>query len=631
MKKILTITAAAFAAIGFSGCIEETLPTETVLSTQIGQSASALDGMVNSIYTNMVNYSNSDGGIETVSYGSLLSMFEHGTTMMNCPGYNGFNTNAAWHRGQVDAANRGKYPTYVYYGYIKNVNDIIGMIDTETANEQMLRYLGIAYAYRALYYMDIVRVMEYKTPTDSRYTFVQPKNDLKNLGVPIVTEKTSNAEAANNPRATVDEVYDLVLSDLANAEKYLDGYVRSDKIQPNVAVVKGLYARAYTELASRTETSATYKDKAAYWQQAKAYAEEAIALSGCSLLTEDQWTDPTTGFNNRNSQNSWMLATHIDPNNTDATTGGSFVFAMLMGTETTFSSYGWRVGRGLDRACYERLSNNDWRKKSWLGPEFFYLSANQKPGQEYLVEKSFANNKWALAGNNGSNEQSEWSDEIEGDYRLSSSASWVRSRINTSMGFKPWPWLYVNVKFRPAQGNYYEYEKGGATDFPIMRVEEMYFIKAEAELNLSGVATAKNTLVSLISTRNPNYAAECTAATKVALYEELLFQKGIEFWGEGINYFDAKRLELGTHRYYPGCSVERANFAIDMDRVHCGWTPQFNTAETNGNQAITDYDNPYTVYTSYTTGIHTNDELVADYGKKLDIEGHKFFDTDKLN
>lgn len=238
--------ATAAAVLCLASCMKEVYPTESVLSTQIGQSASALDGMVNSIYTNMVGYSNSDGGVETVSYGSLRLMFEHSTTMMNNPGYNGYNTLAAWGRGQVSAvgSNRGLYPTYVYYAYIKTVNDVIGMIDVDSATEEMIADLGICYAFRAMYYMELVQVMEYKQPLDSRYTYAAPKSDLTNLGVPIVTDKTSTQDAANNPRATVDEVYDLILSDLAEAEKYLDGYTRKDKVEPNLAVVYGLYARA---------------------------------------------------------------------------------------------------------------------------------------------------------------------------------------------------------------------------------------------------------------------------------------------------------------------------------------------------------------------------------------------------
>ncbi len=622
------------ATVCLASCIKEVYPTESVLSTQIGQSASALDGMVNSIYTNMVGYKNSDGGIETISYGGMRVQLEHSTTMMVTPGANGYNTMGAWTQGQVNAtsSNRGKYPTYLYYAYIKTVNDVIGMIDVESATDEMLVDLGICYAYRALYYMDLVQIMEYKKPLDTRYTYVAPKNDLSNLGVPIITDKTTTQEASNNPRATVDEVYDLILSDLAEAEKYLTGFTRSDKVQPDLSVVYGLYARAYTNLASRVDRAAKYKSEAEYWKLAGEYADKAIAQSGCTPLTEAQWTDPKNGFNNRNSQNSWMLATHIDPNNTTAASDGSFVFAMIMGTETTFSVYGWRVGRALDRAAYERLSDNDWRKKSWLGPEFFYKSKNQKEGAEYLIEKdasgNLINNVYALAGNNKSQAQEDWSDDFDGDYQFCSSPSWIRSRINTSYGFKAWPWLYVNLKFRPHEGDYKTYEVGGATDFPIMRVEEMYFLKAEAELNTSGVSAAKATLENLIKTRNSTYT--CAAQSKKDVYEELMFQKGIEFWGEGINYFDNKRLETGNHRWYLGASIERARHTIDMNRIHPGWTPGFNDAELNGNSAIYDYNNPYTDYNTYTTALWSNDQVASHYGEPIDVKNHKFFDTEKF-
>lgn len=116
----------------------------------------------------------------------------------------------------------------------------------------------------------------------------------------------------------MDAAYDLILSDLQQAETYLDGYARTDKTQPNLAVVYGLYARAYANLASRVNTSASYKDEASYWQKSGEYADKAISVAGCTPLTEAQWTDPTNGFNNRNSQNSWMWATSISEGNTTA-------------------------------------------------------------------------------------------------------------------------------------------------------------------------------------------------------------------------------------------------------------------------------------------------------------------------
>lgn len=613
--------------LSFYSCIQETLPTEYVLDSQIQTSETALQGMVNSIYTTMAGYSNNDGGIETVSYGSMRVMLEHSTTPMICSGANGYNTMGAWSNGAVSAtgSNRGIYPSYLYYGYIKNVNDVIHLIDVDDLNDSRKGMLGICYAYRALYYMDLVQIMEYKKPTDDRYTFVEPENDLTNIGVPIVTELTTSEEASNNPRATVDEVYDLILSDLAKAEIYLDGYVRTDKTQPDLAVVYGLFARAYTNLASRVNTSVAYKDESNYWNSAYEYADKAITTSGSTPLTEAEWTDPLNGFNNRNSQNSWMWATSISESNTTASSTGSFVLAMIMGTETTFSAYGWRVGRSLDRRWYERLSDDDFRKKSWLSPNFFYESTNQVEGGEYLIEKdaqgNLINNKWSLGENNSSSIQNEWSDDYSGfgtddyQYKLNSSPSWIRSRINKGNGFMSWPWLYVNIKFRPNGGDHRTYAVGGATDYPIMRVEEMHYLKAEALSHTTGLAAASESLESIVKTRNPSYSFMASSVEDFT--DEYSFQKGVEFWGEGINYFDAKRLELGIHRGYLGTNCERYQHALNMDGVFVGWTPGWNQAELNANQAIYRYNNPYTNPSGYYY-YKSNDDIRPYYGVKLD-------------
>ena len=623
MKKY-HIALAASLMLGFSSCIEETLPTDHVLDSQIAASESAIQGMVNSIYTTMAGYSNDDGGIEVISYGSMRAMLEHGTTPMVCSGANGYNTMGAYCNGAISAtgSNRGIYPSYLYYGYIKNVNDIIGLINPEEMNEDQKHNLGICYAYRALYYLDLVQIMEYKKPTDQRYAaaYVAPENDLTNLGVPIVTEKTTSEEASNNPRATVDEVYDLILSDLAKAEEYLEGFVPSDIIQPSTPVVYGLYAKAYANLASRVNTPGVkYTNAAEYWKNAYEYADKAISTSGRTPLTEAQWTDPINGFNNRTSQNSWMWATTISPSNTSAMSQ-SFYFAMIFGTETTFSAYGWRVGRSLDRKMYEQLSDNDWRKKSWLSPSFFYESTNQVEGEPYLVERdeagNFLNNKWANGSGHGG-----WKDDFNSfnedryDYQLSSSASWVRSRITKGNGFMSWPWLYVNIKFRPAGGIYDNRLEGAAVDYPIMRVEEMHYLKAEAALHAKGLETANGILEDIVKTRNSEYT--CNAASEEEFMAQYNFQKQIEFWGEGINYFDAKRLELGIHRAYLGTNCERYQHALEMDGVYVGWTPGWNQAELNANQAIYHYNNPYTNPSTYYF-YKANDEIRNYYG--IDLE-----------
>lgn len=623
MNKLYISAVAGLMLIGTSGCIKEILPTDRVLDSQIAQSESAIEGMVNGIYTTLVGYSNNDGGIETISYAGLRVQMEHLTTALVCSGYSGFNTCGAWTNGAVSSlgSNRGIYPSYVYYGWIKTVNDIIGLVDPDTDNTALQNYLGIAYTYRALFYHELTQVMEYKvpgSPTDG-YTYVQPQNNILNLGVPIVTDKTTSAEAANNPRATVDECYDLILSDLANAEKCLTGFNRSDKIEPNLAVVYGEYARVYSSLASRASSSTKYTNANDLWQKAAQYAQQAINTSGCTPLTKEQWQDPDNGFNNRNSQNSWMWATTISEDNTTASSSGSFVYAMLMGTETTFSAYGWRVGRSINRAMYEKLSDTDWRKMSWLDPTFFYVSKNQVEGQPYLVEKNadgvLINNKWENADGSYNNDYSGFGPNKE-QYQLNADPSWTRGRITVANGYKGTPWNYVNIKFRPHNGVYDTYRIGGATDFPIMRVEEMYFIEAEALMHTSGIAAAVSVIEPLIQTRDSEYTWTATASMDDFFYE-LMFQKQIEFWGEGINFFDSKRLALGLYRHYEGINVSTYSYAEEVQNIFPGWAPPFNEAELNGNPAIFNYNNPYTAPTQFYNWFTEASFLTPNYGKPV--------------
>ena len=44
----------------------------------------------------------------------------------------------------------------------------------------------------------------------------------------------------HNPRAPFYKMYRFILTDLDNAEKYLQGYVRSDKKMPDLSVVYGV-------------------------------------------------------------------------------------------------------------------------------------------------------------------------------------------------------------------------------------------------------------------------------------------------------------------------------------------------------------------------------------------------------
>lgn len=99
-----------------------------------------------------------------------------------------------------------------------------------------------------------------------------------------------------------------------------------------------------------------------------------------------------------------------------------------------------------------------------------------------------------------------------------------------------------------------------AVDVVLMRVEEMYLIKAEAEAMSGNVSAGVNTLNTFINAyRDPSY--KCAATTAEAAQEAIWQQRRIEFWGEGLSYFDIMRLNKGVNRL--GCGFpETAIFNI---------------------------------------------------------------------
>jgi len=92
---------------------------------------------------------------------------------------------------------------------------------------------------------------------------------------------------------------------------------------------------------------------------------------------------------------------------------------------------------------------------------------------------------------------------------------------------------YTQVKFAP-----YNNVVGtsiNANNVPLMRIEEMYLIKAEAEAMSGG--PGKTTLEGFVKTyRNPNYV--CGATSPTDIQTEVFRQRRIELWGEGLNWFD---------------------------------------------------------------------------------------------
>jgi len=516
-----------------TGCVRESLPQGSIQTQgQVSGSESALRAMANAIPASMMT-SNVLGWADSDMYGDHTDfgiggihlrtdfMLEDMVTSGDNPYYNRFYA-YVMNRSQGERYIYCAYFWQCYYKWIKAANDIISLVDPESSGPEAVQYLGQAYAYRAMCYLDLARLYE---PKDNVYTDV---SSIVGLTVPIVTEDTTEEQAKNNPRASREQMYEFILSDLSSAEKLLDPSVRNYTL-PTIAAVYGLYARAWLEMGYWSENPEAFA-------QAAGYARKAIALSGRTPLTQEQWEDPVNGFNNGAASNSWIWGLTTSSENTI----NIVTYTAHISSEGTWG-YAPLSQISASKRFYEAVAEGDFRKNSWLDPEYIAAPENALP-YDYRFSGTDADKKNFLKG--------------------------------TEMN--PPAVAYQNIKFRPYQGECTDYATGNCADHPLMRVEEMYFIEMEAVAQ-TDVAAAKVLLEAFMDTRIIDGSYVCESSDKESFLDEMLFQKRVEFWGEGIVFYDYKRLGKGITRGYPGTN-ESAVYAFNSD----GRSPQWNIVVTNG-------------------------------------------------
>lgn len=542
--KTLKYISIALGLVLATGCIKETFPQgSTQTSAQVAKSASALAAMVNAIPSSMTTTDflgylgtyndHTDFGYPGIAF-RTENMLEDVVTSGENPYYN---------RALQYAQNQAQGSTYIYcayfwdayYTYIKSCTDIISTIDPATANEDALNYLGIAHAYRAMFYLDLARLFEAKP---NKYTDV---SGVLGLTVPLVTEATTESSATNNPRLPREEMYAFILSELEKAEAYIDPQSKA-YAKPSLGAVYGLYARAYIEMGASG-------DEGAYAKAAE-YADKAITESGKTPLTQAQWEDPANGFNNGAANNSWIWGLPVSAENV----GNILCFTAHMASEGTWG-YAPLSQISVSKRLYDQISDKDFRKHSWLDPAYIADPAAKQPY----------------------------------DYKFAGDDAAKQAFLNGGMNPAAKP--YQNIKFRPKGGETVDYTNGNPTDFPIMRVEEMYFLKAEALAGDGKIADAQAVLNDFMKTRILDGSYSCSSYSDFESFtDELLLQKRIEFWGEGILIYDYKRLDEGITRGYKGTN-QAAVYCYNSE----GRSPQWNIVITRGefqaNKGITDATN----------------------------------------
>ena len=264
--------------------------------------------------------------------------------------------------------------------------------------------------------------------------------------IPIVTEETT--DFTDNPRATVAEVYALIISDLSYAIENLEGYVRTDKSRIDMQTAYGLRARAYLNMQE--------------W--ALAAADAAKAAEGYVPASMDEVSEP---FLYSLSEHNWIwgydMTADLAMENPYATSS-----AWIRSFSGDGYSAGTQVYSCINRLLYDRIPESDVRKGWWVDASL------KSPLLEHVT----------------------W-DGVSGDAVAGLTID------NVKMAFLP----YTNVKFgmNTVGGTLND------DDWPFMRVEEMILIQIEGLAKSGSPAQAKDMLEDFIRTyRDPAYSADAS-------------------------------------------------------------------------------------------------------------------------
>lgn len=429
--------------------IDEMVPQGgTLLATQVQETNNAAPSRVEAQFSGMYSKLGEPLAIFGSSgrpddYGFIMMAFSNdleAADMVTANNdYNWFSTCMELSSRNPDYAN--PYVRYASpYNQIAAANDIIKALPADSEEAEVLYKLGQARAMRAFAYLNLAPYFQrnYQIAADEPC-------------VPIVTETTT--DFTNNPRASVKDVYTLIVDDLTYAIEKLEGFVRPDKAKIDQQVAYGLRARAYLDMGM--------------WAEAASDAEKA--MEGYTPATIEEVSKP---FLYDLTEHNWLWGYDMTIDMASVST-----YATSSSWVRSFSGDGYAPATAtyskINNLLYNKIPATDVRKGWWV--------------DENLHSPLLQNVSW---------------DGATGD---DVAALFIE---NVKEPFEP----LTNVKF----GMYTYGSTTNEEDWPFMRVEEMILIQAEGYVRGGNEPKGKQILEDFVKTyRDPSYSADAGGRTLV--------------------------------------------------------------------------------------------------------------------
>ncbi|MFO7938494.1 MAG: RagB/SusD family nutrient uptake outer membrane protein [Bacteroidales bacterium] len=418
---------------------------------------------------------------------------------------------------------------YQRYHFVNSSSSIINAV-TEgdyVIDDRMNNILGQAYAYRAWAYHQLI--MTYA----KGYLIGDPATDP---GVPL--RLTSGSPYDGGPRATVQEVYNQIESDIDEAVGYLKN-ATSAKNKSHISLNAAYGIKARISLSKGD------------WAEAAAAAVEA--RKGYPLLNETDWK---SGFNTYDLSEVMWGGRVIDQETNYYSSYFYYVCPTFNGSQNRANP------KIINKEVYNQIPATDYRRDAWLP-----LAPNTNPN--------------ASNGQGGSYESDPNYDNEE-DFQAAKDS--IIKKYGMTSGHNTHP--YMTVKFLQSNPGTIDPD-----DVIYMRSSEMYLIEAEALAMLNDVSGAQDALAVLGEARDAAFD-KTIFTTQELLMEQIKFQRHVELWGEGFSFHDHIRWDDPLDHTNSGAAsvLYQDGFYQDRPSVNPRWVWKIPQREIDSNPYLTDAD-----------------------------------------
>lgn len=267
MKKIIYLSLSLLLTLSIVSCESdlETAPTNQANEAEVFKTAESAETVINGAWAKL----NDDGPTyANIGYSTVLRTSDAmGSDVAVLTNKYGFPSAYAFTDLVNNTGSRSLFIWNALYSTINNMNNVISRIDgVEGSQTKKDQVKGQAKALRAFCYLNLASFYQ--------FSYLKDKNALT---VPVYTEPTT-INSVGKPKASLEEIYTLIKSDLTDADNLLQNYTRNNKDKIDRSVVNGLLARTYLNTGE--------------WSKAVAAAKEARV--GYPLMAPEKYKE---GFN----------------------------------------------------------------------------------------------------------------------------------------------------------------------------------------------------------------------------------------------------------------------------------------------------------------------------------------------